>query len=77
MKGGGEEMTKEQILSPKILHILVLANQRTNYEKLFRECRIAVHGIIYKVTASHCTWDDLRLTSFGDNGGLQVSSASR
>lgn len=56
-------------------HVLVLASQRTNYEALFHGCTIVVRGIEYEVEAHHTTWDNIRLTSYGTQGGLCVDIA--
>lgn len=47
------------------MRLLVIGSQRTNYYELFKGCTVGGEA----VEVEHCTWDDLHLCSYGDQGG--------
>jgi hypothetical protein len=51
------------------MRLLVIGSQRTNYYELFSGCTVG--GV--PVEVEHCTWDDLHLASYGDQGGYSCT----
>jgi synapsin len=55
------------------MKLLVIGSQRLNYTELFDGATIDLKSSQESIEVDHCTWDDMSVCSFADQGGLVVT----